>query len=98
MPTGWESKQIESDRTIPRTTKAEVKKWEFDPKFLADAFAPNPPRSSHVTVYSDGEKKEEYLIRPDGSKRQTKSSERNKAYDELIQTNADGTLYVPSRK
>ena len=45
-----------------------------------------------------GERKEENLVRPDGSKRSMKPSERDRNYDELAKTNADGTVYVPAKK
>jgi hypothetical protein len=95
---GWEVTWVELDGSSSLYAKVEVKKWESVPKFAADAFSPKLPPSSHITVYFNGKQKEEYLIRPDGSKRQTKSSERNKTYDELVKTNADGTPYVPPKK
>ena len=49
-------------------------------------------------MYVDKNKKEEYLVRPDGSKRPLEPSERDKDLDELAKTNADGTPYVPKKK
>jgi hypothetical protein len=98
VPSGWQRTTLNPKGAVTYTTKAEVKKLELDHTFAADAFAPKPPPSSHVTVYENGDTKEEYLLRPDGSKRPLKPSERDKDYNEVIKTNADGTPYVPAKK
>ncbi|MCI0703834.1 MAG: hypothetical protein L0241_22470, partial [Planctomycetia bacterium] len=98
VPSGWEYKRLEVDGTATQTVKAEVKKLELDHKFADDAFAPKPPPFSRVVVFEDGDTKEEYLLRPDGSKRSLKPSERAKDFNEVIKTNADGTPYVPPKK
>ena len=98
MLSKWEHSSRRADGTLVYVTKAEVKKLEFDVKFAADAFAPNPPPANHVTVYVDRIQKEEYLIRPDGSKRAVAADERDKNFDDLAKTNADGTLYLPAKK
>jgi hypothetical protein len=95
---GWESKRTDKAGAVKWAAKAEVKKLELDHKFAAGAFSPKPPPGSHVSVYEEDELKEEYLVRPDGSKRELKQSERNKSFDELSKTNADGTPYVPTKK
>jgi hypothetical protein len=83
---------------VVSVTKAEVRKLEFDVKFPPNAFAPNPPPASHVMVYADRAPKEEYLVRADGTKRPLAAAERDKHFDELAKTNADGTPYVPKKK
>jgi hypothetical protein len=98
VPSGWEFRHVDRDGATAIAIKAEVKKLEFDPTFAADAFAPNPPPSSHVTVYEGAEVKEDYLVRPDGSKRPLKRAEYAKDFTELAQTNADGTPYAPAKK
>ena len=95
---GWQSTNLSAKGAINNVVKAEVKKLELNHKFAADAFAPIPPVSSYVNVYEDGDRKEEYLLRPDGSKRRLKTAERDKDFNELSKTNADGTPYVPAKK
>jgi hypothetical protein len=95
---GWERTGHRRDGSVVYSLKSEVKKLEFDVKFAVDAFSPNPPPASHVIVYADRAQKEEYLVRADGTVRLLKASEREKNFDELAKTNADGTPYVPPKK
>jgi hypothetical protein len=94
----WERTSKRRGGTVAYILKAEVKKLEFDVKFTDEAFAPKPPPSSHVALYKNGQVVEQYLIRPDGSKRPLKADERNKNFDEVAKTNADGTPYAPPKK
>ena len=82
VPTGWQYTSLNGKGALRYSVKAEVKKIDFTPKFAADAFAPKAPVSSHVVVYKDGEKQDEYLIRPDGSKRALLAAERRKSYQD----------------
>lgn len=94
---GWTYRDLFADPTDTREFVAEVKRLDLAPKFAAGAFAPKPTPSSHVIIREGGVEKDEYLLRPDGSKRPLKASERDKSFDELIKTNADGTPYVPAK-
>ncbi len=98
VPTGWQYPSLNGKGALRYSVKAEVKILDFAPRFAADAFAPKSPVLSHVVVFKDGEKQDEYLIRPDGSKRALLAAERRKSYQEVIKTNADGTPYPPAKK
>lgn len=98
VPTGWSSTSLGPKGKVRRTAKGKVKRLELAPKFAPEAFAPNPPRSSAVTVFKDGAVQERYLVRPDGSKRPLKGAEWGKDLNEVARTNADGSLYAPAKK
>ena len=95
---GWQRTNLSAKGAINYVVKAEVKKLELGHKFAADAFAPKSPPASLVTVFEDGVVKEDYLIRPNGSKRTVAAGDRDKDLNELSKTNADGTPYVPAKK
>ena len=95
---GWEVTRTGKGGAVELVLNAEVKALDLAPKFAADAFAPEPPRMSEVTVYADGVEKERYLVRADGSTRTVATAELRKSYDELAKTNADGTPYTPAKK
>jgi hypothetical protein len=98
VPTGWEMKQLEPDGSLTRHSKAKVTKLGFNVSFAESVFTPPPPPKFYVLVTKDGRLNEEYLIRSDGSKRSLNPAEREKDYDEVAKTNADGTPYVPAKK
>ncbi len=98
LPTGWEMAHVDRDGREYSTVKAEVKRLVFAPRFADTEFVCDPPTGSWVTVSEDGMLKDEYLIRPDGSKRPLNVRERNDRYAELIKTNIDGTPYIPVKK
>ena len=88
LPSSWSSRNLKSDGSVTIAYRGKCTIESINPKLAENEFQLSFPAGTKVHDYTSGESRpnqpDQYIIRTDGSERHIRPTDRNRSYDELL--------------